>query len=189
MHPSHKKCLTNCLLAFVCCLAAIVGIYLIIQQINQASQQIRQTKENLANWDKKEAYFRELSTEREKISSDLVAIDQGFLNSEQIVQFIKEIENLAQQSQIQQEIGGAQKIKEPIPSLTLNLSLEANFNQTLYYLAQLESLQYFNKLDKVQMINEATRLTANIESPDEISINNPLIKTTLEFTVFLTPKK
>jgi len=189
MHPSHKKCLTNCLFACACCLATLVGIYLIIQRINQASQQIRQTKENLANWDKKETYFRELSTEREKINSDLIAIDQGFLNSEQIIQFIKEMENLAQQSQIQQEIGGAQKIEEPIPNLTLNLSLEANFNQTLHYLAQLESLQYFSKLDKVQMINGTTKLAANIESPDKIPSGNPIIKTTLELTVFLTPKK
>jgi len=193
MRPSHKKSFTNCLIAFACCLIALAGAYLIIQRINQASQQIRQTKENLANWDKKEAYFRELSIEREKISPNLIAINQGFLNPEQIVQFIKELEDLSRDSQISQEIKTIQKVEEPTPSLTLNLNLETTFKQTLRYLARLESLQYFNKLDKIQMISGATKIAANpenlnLENPEAV-INIPLIKTTLEFTIFLIPKK
>lgn len=182
MTSQHKKYVTLTLIALLICLMVIAANIVLFSKIHQIARQIQETKENLVHWQKKEVYSRQLAEEYEKITPDLELINQGFLQSNQVVDFIEKLEDLSRLHQIQQEIKQADK-KEEEGVLILNLTLEGNFLTTLRYLTLLENLDNYTKINKLKIDASQEALIYNEIMPTP----RTFLKTALELIVFLTP--
>lgn len=182
MTRQQKKYVIYTIILLLFCFAVIAVNGVLLAKINQVTRQIQDTRENLAHWQKKEAYSRQLIEEYEKAAPDLVRIHQGFLSPDQIVSFIEKLENLSRDHQIKQKINSAEK-KEGVNVLLLSLSLEGDFLNTQRYLCLLENLDNYTKINKLEI-----DAPAKIVFLDEINSTPSLpLKTDLELIIFLTP--
>lgn len=184
MISQSKKYLTYIMIFFVICLLIMAAAWLMVFKINQVASQIKEAKTNLAKWQKKHEYFRQLSEEYEKIGSDLEVANQGFLSADQIVSFIEELENLGRETQISQEIKNATIKEEDPASLVVSLLLEGDFSRVFYYLVLIENMAYYNEVNELQITRAEKRLAGLASEP---LTSSPVLKVSLELTVFLAP--
>lgn len=185
MHQRQKRYLVYFITLVFVCLLIVAAVWFLFHKLNQAAKQIQKTKTDLVIWQKKEAYFRQLSEEQERLHDDLSRINQGFLNPERLVSFIENLEDLAHQAQVSQEINSAVQQPDKPASLKVDLVLVGNFPALLHYLVLLENMNYYSKVTKVQIIQMQQAPSWSSELGALPSLNT--LKVNLELIVFLTP--
>ena len=146
MHSSQKKLLFFLGLDLV---VLVLFVWLVasplIGKIRTVSQEFLLNQETLINLDWRESLTKELEKEYQEKQTELLALGEAFLNTEEAVGFISTLERIAQQSGNIFEIRTARSF---VPSaeeesfLVFRISLWGDFSSLLRFLANLENNPY-----------------------------------------------
>lgn len=159
-------------------------IYLLVKpllpRIQKLSQIVEQQQAIMKNPDFQKQYqaqIAQLQRDYQAVEPKLSLLKHSILEKERAVEFIKILENTAQQANLTQEIrvksNQASKEEAQEDGLIFNLSLVGNFTDLLKFLEIIENNQYLLQTQKIQikaLRDKEKRLTGQIQSNVEIKV-------------------
>ena len=122
--------------------------FFLCQKISDTSNKIDTRRQEVVTQEKEKNNEHQLTAFiKKEINPAKVQMTKYFVNEYNYIGFIKDIETLAKKSNIDVEI----KSTELPEALRLNLNFEGSFNDSMYFIALVESLPINLKIDSVRM--------------------------------------
>ncbi|MFH1392670.1 MAG: hypothetical protein ABIG90_03330 [bacterium] len=146
-----------------------------VQKLSRTVEQQRMIIEN-PNFQKQyQAQITQLKQDYQEIEPKLPLLKQSILEKERAVEFIKILENAAEQTNLIQEIKAQPEKKDNKEenSLVFNLILTGSFPNFLRFLETIENNQYLLQAKKIQikvLRDKEKQLTGEIQSNVEIKV-------------------
>lgn len=142
--------------AIIFLIASFVLCFYFAGRINKISNDIMEKRELLSLYQNSQEQYAVLKEDFSKISSHIDKVRGVFPQSENVLSFINAFENLAASNGIQQYFKFENVTPQPVFGLNLfqipfNVTLSGTKAQFLNYLAGLERLPYFTKIDFLNM--------------------------------------
>lgn len=136
-------------------IALIVCIYL-ASKINAISDEIIEKRATLFLYQNSREQFAVLREDAQNISQHIDVVNNVFPSSENVLPFINVMEDLATKNGMQHAFKFEAAGLQPVENFNLNripfsVSLNGTPNQFLGYLAGLEKMPYFTKIDSLGM--------------------------------------
>jgi len=149
-------------------------------ELKQTSLLVGAQKEKLLGIAKiEEKYLKELEQDYNKIKSDVLLLEKGFVDEKKAVEFFIELENTASQTSNKLEIK-----TEKFPEFTLSLTGE--FSNLMKFIGWLENGKYFVDLDSIQ-VKRVSNKDLSFGEGENISASD--IKTTLKIKAYSSNNK
>ncbi len=154
-----KKKFYVTLAVFAVIFAAIVFILFpyLIGKIQNSSQELAKSKEDLATLQKKEQSIASLEKKYQEIKPGIDKINQSFVSNDDMLNLIIALENLAKQTDNQYEIKQiADMSRGAVASgdtkvINFQISLTGSFPNMLKFMAYLENVPYLSEVDILQI--------------------------------------
>ncbi len=142
----EKLILFTCLGLIILFLLGWFGVFPLLNKIRGLSQEYLSNQETLIKLNQREALAKELQNDYQKREADLTEIARVFLDSEEMVGFISNLETIAQRTNNFFEIKAISPYTpltdEESPFLDFQISLWGDFSSLLLFLANLEDNPY-----------------------------------------------
>jgi len=149
MNTNKKFILSIVIISFLF-LLSISSAYFLDSNIKSKEQILSEKQDQLFLIEEKIKNATLLEERLTNTREDYLGLKSIFVKKDNIVDFIKNIEYLAQKADIELEIKKADIPKENgSPYFTLNT--EGSFSDTYYYILLLENGSYYTKLDEVRI--------------------------------------
>lgn len=147
----------------------IVGKKQEIEKLNEQSEQINSIRTG----------YKYIQEEVEKVS-DLI------VNYQDIIEFIVEVENIAEENGVGLNISASSKegesLRNNLSYISYNIKALGNFDNLMHFLACLENLKYFNNVENIRVYyNDEGK--KNLDNLDEINYGNAALNANLEVYV------
>lgn len=160
--------------AAVFLLVSLAGSFYLIGQINKILESVVEKRAMLSLYQNSQEQFAVLKEDVPKVFSYLDTVENVFPSSENIIPFINTMEGLAVQTGVQQSFKFENIAPTPISGTELNavpfsVVLSGNKGQFLNYLASLEKLPYFTKVESFSMTT-----AQNFEGQSQMNIRGLL---------------
>ena len=123
---------------------------------NKFEQQVELTRENkrqLIQLEKEQERIRDLETVAKEVRKNWDRIDKLFVDSDVPLEFVRFIENLANQNNLNAEISSVREheTKQGQIQLSFVVNLEGNFIDMTTFLVQLENAPYLIEIEQFQI--------------------------------------
>lgn len=145
LNIKQKTCLASGLLIIVIVLLVSLIVNPLLKEIKETSSLVKTNQEKLLllkGADHK--YLEQLKKEYEEIKNDILLVNSSFLEINQVVDFIMELEDFASTSSNRLEI---KKVDYP----AFNFQLIGSFSNLMRYLGWLENSKYFINIKSIQI--------------------------------------
>lgn len=153
---------------------SLAGSFYLMGQINKISESVVEKRTMLSLYQNSQEQFAALKEDVPKVSSYLDTVENVFPSSENIIPFINTMEGLADKTGAQQSFKFENIAPTPVLGTELNavpfsVILSGNKSQFLSYLASLEKLPYFTKIESFSMTT-----SQNFEGQSQMNIRGLL---------------
>jgi len=144
MKIQHKIYLNLIGLVVISLILVFVGVRPLIAKVKQLSQDYQQKNKTLISYQKKVGnYLQELEEKYSQLQTEVNQINQAFIDSEQAINLILKVEQLAKTTNNYQEIKEISLAEGEDQSLTFRVSLWGSYPNLIKFLAQVENMGYF----------------------------------------------
>lgn len=127
-------------------------IFFSLKEIKQGKDEILSLKEKRFSLEEKEKFLVDFKSTYDKILPDLLKIENSFVSSEDLLSFVKFLENIALQSKVKLEIKSSSLKEEKEKSYFIfNLSVVSPFPNLFNFLTKLEKGPYLVELKNVTL--------------------------------------
>lgn len=147
MTSEKKIIIIIALLSFSIIVLALIVIKPIFSEVNFLSEKIKSEQEKLESLYQEGKTLAQAKKEIQEIIDKKQMLEGIFLKEGQELEFITDLERIAQQFNISQDVrlGSKESFKDQYKTMPITLSLQGNFNDLLEYFYQLEKFNfYFN---------------------------------------------
>lgn len=170
-----KKIITN-LIIFLFTIFFLISFFILptIKDIKHVGNEIETQRTNLEKKYAKVQNLKQLAKNLNKIEPELDKLDQIFINKDDELGFITNLEKIATTNNINQKInlGGNQLIENKIyKKIPLQISTNGSFSDQLNYLINLESLNYYINIKSLEISQEKNNIKNNTEKLPQTNLN------------------
>ncbi len=163
-------------------LFALILFFIVIPTIHDIldmGQKIEEQRIDLEKKYIKGQNLRQLTTNLNKINSQLSKLEQIFISENRELEFITTLEGVANKNSVNQKINLG--VQEDMPGydykkMTLQLLLQGNFTNIMNYLIGLESLEYYVNVKNIELTIGSLKQT--LDTPQGAVINMFLLTET-----------
>lgn len=145
-----------------------------IKDIKRIGNEIETQRTDLEKKFVKVQNLKQLTKNLNKIEPELNKLDQIFINKDDELGFITNLEKIATTNNIDQKInlGGNQLIESKIyKKIPLQISTSGSFSDQLNYLINLESLNYYINIKSLEISQEKNNIKNNTEKLPQTNLN------------------
>jgi len=127
----------------------LFGWFYFFSLLKNQSDLIQEKRQNIANSEKKLQNNNSLKTLMEEISPEKEKVDSAFLNDDNLAAFVEKLESTAALTNTFIKIGNIAIDSSGKNGLSVEFSLEGNFQQIFHYLVLLENLPYLLNIERM----------------------------------------
>lgn len=148
----------------------------LLGKIKQASTDLLKKREAFESWQKRQQDYVSLNKDYQAIKPELEKVNQSFLESDKILDFIVALEDSAKRSNNKYEIKVIEQStdaggKNGLTTISFQVSLKGTFSNLLHFLVYLEGLPYFNEITLLQIQRASSVSTEQEIGKGDISAN------------------
>jgi len=196
---TRQKIYLNLVIFLVCFILIILCIFFpLIERIKRESVAFQEARGRLSVLREEAVYLVQLKKDYESVRDDFARFKKAFLSSDEIVDFIINLEEIARNTNLYQEIQIYTPQKSKLQkeegfqenSLEFILKLEGEFKDLVNYMAYLENMDYYTETEEIQIkrVNEKN-LSSLKRNQKEHNLSSGDILTNLKIKVYLREEK
>lgn len=145
----NKKFITTIILIILLNGVALAGWLYLFSNLRKENNFIREEREKIMISDKKLENSSSLKILMNEVIDEKQKIDSAFLNKDNIVDFIENLESIAGKTGASIKIGKINITSQERKGLSVQFNLTGDFNQLFHYLIFLENLPYLINIEKI----------------------------------------
>ena len=148
-----RRILWSVLIALLLSVAAII---LIGDRVKAEAEEVKKKNNIIESYKSKDQVLDRLKSDYEIIEGEYDQFMNLFPSEDNLIDFVKEIEKIAELSGNNQTIAISDKVVEErdFKVLPIVINLEGSYDQLEEYLVMLENLAYFTQIDVIEYITE-----------------------------------
>ena len=177
MDKIKQKTYSNILILFSVVIALFyVGNFYLIEMVKSLSIEAVDKKQKIEKLNKQSDQIDSIRTGYESMREEMDGISGLIVNYSNIIDFIIEVENIAQESGVELDISVSNKEKEHLSSdlffVGYNIKATGDFNKLMCFSIYLENLKYLNKVENVRIYydDKNKKDFANLDETDSDKI-------------------
>ena len=187
MNKVRQKTYFNILVFFFAvCALFYVGNFYLIETVKSLSLEIVGKKQKIEKLNRQSDEIDSIRTGYRYMQEKMDEVSGLVVNYPDIIDFIIEVENVAEKSEIELDISVSKKemeyLNNDLSFVGYNIEAAGDFNNLMYFLAYLENLKYLNKVENIRIYyNDKSR--KSIAGLEEINSGKIVLNANLKVYV------
>jgi hypothetical protein len=163
-----------------------VGNFYLVEAVKNLSLEIVEKKQEIEKLNEQSGQINSIRIGYGYMQDEMEKVSDLIVNYQDIIDFIVEVENVAEKNEVGLDISASSKEGESLGNNLsyINYSVKAfgNFDNLMHFLACLENLKYFNNVENIRVYynNEDKKNPGNL---DEINYGNIVLNANLKVYV------